>query len=162
MTLTRKLEAAFTAYLAASIDDEELNIYPGHDRAPVDDEGESAVRYPALLVYAENSQPFGDIPPAAGIRSVSLRLEIIVDSTNEDDAERERLDDWRDALDLAMGDVAAIQAEMNAQGDEEEDERSVPGLHLYDVRASGEPSEVNGTEWVEQFTYDIIAQNGDG
>jgi hypothetical protein len=162
MTLTRKLEAAFAAYLGASIDDEELNIYPGHDRAPVDDEGESAVRYPALLVYAENSQPFGDMPPAAGIRSVSLRLEIIVDSTNEEDADRERLDDWRAAIDLAAGDVSSIQMAMNAPEDEEDDERSVTGLHVYDVLASGEPSEMNGTEWIEQFTYDIIAQNGDG
>ena len=160
MTLTRKLEAAFVAYLRTEIDDEELTVYEGHSRAPDDDDDESTVSFPALVVYAENSQPFGDMPPEVGIRTVSLRMEIMVDSTNDDDSDRERLDPWRDAIDLAMGNLASIATALNKPGGT--DNRPIKGLHFYYLTPSGEPSEVENTNWVEQFAYDVIAQHGDG
>jgi hypothetical protein len=160
MTLKRKLEVALTAYLTDAIDDADLGIYAGHDRAPEDEDGISEVVFPALIVYAENSLPFEDMPTSLGVRSVSMRMEIMVDSTSGDDDDRDRIDAWRDQIDEAMGDVAAVQAALNppATGS---DERAIVDLHVYDVIPTGEPSDVKETEWVEQFTYEVIATNGD-
>ena len=111
--------------------------------------------FPALVIYAEGSAPASDFPTDCGVRVVRLRCKFIADSTV---TERPDLDEWKDALILAMtNDLETLQAALNkpAEGD---DERAVQAIHFHYVSMSDEPSDMNETDWEEDLAFDIIAE----
>jgi hypothetical protein len=166
LSLTRKIERTVTAYLRGVINDPSLNIYPGHDRedgqgnaALLDEDGDvQPVKYPALFVRSTDNRQRQDMPVETGIREIDVRLRFAVDSTIEPDEFRARLDAWREVAECAMVDGGYLDY---ANEDGAPDTRPIIDLHVYHVAQTSEPSEQDGTDWIEDFGYTILCQNYD-
>jgi hypothetical protein len=145
-----KLEKALALYLAAVLDDPELSIFMRHEKAP-------EVTFPHLIIAAEDSQQAEGMPRETAIRTVRVRLQVAVDSEDEADSNRERIDPWLYAIEGAMEDVSAMQEAINPPATLPDD-RAVIDLHVYDCQFSSEPSDFQGTKWVEERQFEIICQ----
>jgi len=99
LSLSRKVEKVLTAYYLDAIDDADLNVYEGHEKAEI-------IEFPYLLVYAEDAVAHPDMPSHTGVRIVNLRLELRIDS--EDTGARALLDGWRMILEDYSSDMDAI------------------------------------------------------
>lgn len=148
LTLARKVEKALTGYMSTAIPSG-LNIYAGHDKA-------AEVTFPYLIVYAEDTQPHPDFPSFAGIRNVTMRFEVRVDS--EVSGARGLLDGWRKTVEDTLGSVPTVIAALNAPTPPTADTRTVTDIHLYDIIAMNEPTEMDRADWVEQITVGVICQ----
>lgn len=145
LSLSRKIEKVLSSYLEDAIDDVNLNVYEGHEKA-------ATVEFPYLVCYAENSQPHPEMPSSTGVRIVALRLELRIDS--EDAGARAALDEWRMLLEDALSDIGAIATFISAS--------AIPwnGFlpYVYDVIPESEPTEFDNTDWVEQFIVGVVCQ----
>jgi hypothetical protein len=147
LTLARKVESALTGYMETIITSG-LNIYSGHDKA-------ATVTIPYLVIYAEDTQPHPDLPTYTGVRIVTTRFEVRVDS--EVDTDRSALDGWRKTIEDALGSVPTILAALNAPASGT-DAREITDIHIYDILAANEPTEMDRADWVEQITVGVVAQ----
>ena len=148
LTLARKVELALTGYMQAAIPSG-LNIYSGHDKAAL-------AALPYLIVFAEDTQPHPDIPSYTGVRIVSVRFEVRVDS--EVAGSRTSLDTWRKTIEDELGSVPDILAALNAPADPEDDTRTITDIHLYDILDTNQPTEMDRADWVEQIVVGVVAQ----
>ena len=148
LTLARKVEKALTGYMQTAIPSG-LNIYPGHDKA-------ATVTFPYLVCYADDTQPHPDMPTGTGIRVVTMRFEVRVDS--EVAGARAALDGWRKTIEDELGSVPDILAALNAPTPPDEDTRTVTDIHIYDILAVNEPTEMDRADWVEQILIGVLAQ----
>ncbi len=147
LPLKRKVEKAFQSdYLPAVMSIAGLHIYAGHE---ANDEKE----FPHLVVYAEDLQDYSGMPTCAGVRTVRLRCQFVADCAGG----RGTVDDWEEQLEAAMGDLAGIQSALNAPASGI-DRRMITGIHIHDVIPSGEPSDRNELDWVEQRLYDVTVE----
>jgi hypothetical protein len=147
LTLNRKVEKALTAYLQTIITTG-ITIYPGHDKA-------SVVSVPHIIVYSEDCVPHPDMPTFTGIRIVTARFQIRVDS--EVASARTSLDTWRKTIEDTLGSVPTILAALNppAQG---QDNRTITDLYFYDIIAGTEPTEFDRADWVEDVVVGVVCQ----
>ena len=145
ITLARKVEKALTSYMSTAIPSG-LNIYAGHDKA-------SAATLPFLIVYAEDSQPHPDMPSHTGVRIVSVRFEIRVDS--EVAGARTSLDTWRKTVEDTLGSVPDILTALNPFTP---DTRAVTDLFIYDILDVNQPTEMDRADWIEQVVIGVVAQ----
>jgi hypothetical protein len=147
LSLHRKVEKALTAYLQTIITTG-ITIYPGHDKA-------SVVSVPHIIVYSEDCVPHPDMPTFTGIRIVTTRFQIRVDS--EVASARTSLDTWRKTIEDTLGSVPTILAALNppAQG---QDNRTITDLYFYDIIAGTEPTEFDRADWVEDVVVGVVCQ----
>jgi hypothetical protein len=147
LSLHRKVEKALTAYLQTIITSG-ITIYPGHDKA-------SVVNIPHIIVYSEDCVPHPDMPTFTGIRIVTTRFQIRVDS--EVANARTSLDGWRKTIEDTLGSVPTILAALNppAQG---QDNRTITDLYFYDIIAGTEPTEFDRADWVEDVVVGVVCQ----
>lgn len=146
LSLSRRVEKALaTDFFPRHLTGSCLTICEGHESRPDD------LRFPALIVYAEDAQTFGDMPRETGVRTVRIRCKLIADTADG----RGRLDDWRDKIQEILIDCPHTDELNEPQGI---DKRKVPGLHVYDVTHAGEPSDVNETDWEEDLLFDVVCQ----
>jgi hypothetical protein len=147
LSLHRKVEKALTAYLQTIITTG-ITIYPGHDKA-------SVVSVPHIIVYSEDCVPHPDMPTFTGIRIVTARFQIRVDS--EVASARTSLDTWRKTIEDTLGSVPTILAALNppAQG---QDNRTITDLYFYDIIAGTEPTEFDRADWVEDVVVGVVCQ----
>jgi len=148
LSLARKVESALTGYMETIIPTG-LNIYAGHDKAAV-------VTIPYLVVFGEDTQPHPDLPSFTGVRIVTTRFEIRVDS--EVDTDRSDLDGWRKTIEDTLGSVPTILAALNAPTPPAEDTRDITDIHIYDIIAANEPTEMDRADWIEQIVVGVVAQ----
>lgn len=145
LSIKRKIERAFARdYLPKILTIRDLTIYEGHD--PV---GE--MKFPALIVYAETSANHPDMPPEVGSKIVRLRCQFDVDSG--EDGSRSRLDDWREELECAMLNTAAIQAALNTAP-----ARLIRGIHIHEAMAADDASETSETDFREEMAFEIVCE----
>lgn len=154
LSLSRKIEKILTSYITELIDDEALNIYEGHEKF--------TPYFPSLIVFAEDATPHPEMPTSTGIKNVLIRFDLRVDSedigTDEAPADpRLQLDGWRKTVEDIMGDIEAMMAFINAP-DTLPDNREVTDVHVYDATPSGEPSDFDKTDWIEQVVFEVLAQ----
>lgn len=154
MKLSRKTERALAGYLRAALSIPALHVYEGHERQDENQSNPDAecFQLPALIVYAENAQPFEDAP--VQIRSVRTRFQLQVDSTQND---RAFVDETKRAIFDAIFDVAAVQSALNKQATGS-DLRSVKGIHFHDLLEASEPSDVQASDWLEEIQADVIVE----
>lgn len=147
LSLARKAEKAITAYMGTIITSG-LTIYAGHDKA-------SVVSLPYLIVFAEDTQQHPDLPSFTGVRIVTVRFEVRVDS--EVASARTSLDGWRKTIENTLGDVPTMLTALNpvASGT---DTRTITDVHFYDIIAGNEPTEMDRADWVEQITVGVVCQ----
>lgn len=148
LPLKRKVERAFAKdffpkYIAA----QRLKIYEGHEAV---DESDS----PRLIVYAESSGQFEDMPKETGVRVVSLRLKFQADST---DVPRSDLDEWKEQAECAALNREKVQEALN-EPCEGIDKRSITDIHFHDVMISGDASDREGESWDEDIILDVIVE----
>ena len=148
LTLARKVEKALTGYMETIIPTG-LNIYAGHDKA-------ATVEIPYLIVYAEDTQPHPDLPSFAGVRIINTRFEVRVDS--EVSGARASLDGWRKTIEDTLGSVPDVLAALNAPTPPADDTRTITDIHIYDIIAANEPTEMDRADWIEQITVGVVAQ----
>jgi len=148
LPISIKAEKAITLdFLPDALDIEELHIYEGHEKV-------EAIEFPNLVVYAEGSTPHPEFPAECGVRVVRLRCKFTVDSVNADRAD---VNTWREALELAMtNDLEALQAVLNKP--EEDDERTVTGIHFHYVEMTDDPSDRNETDWIEDLVFNVTCE----
>ena len=144
LSLSRKIEKALTLYIE-SIITTGLNIYEGHEKA-------ESVEAPYLICFAEDSVPHPDMPTSTGVRVVTMRFELRVDS--ETTNARELLDGWREIVEDSFSDIAAISTFISTA--EIDDSGFVP--HIYDTMPNNEPTEFERVDWVEQFMVMVVCQ----
>jgi hypothetical protein len=144
LSLSRKVEKSLTLYME-SIIITGLNVYEGHEKAEI-------VEQPYLVCFAEDSVPHPDMPTSAGVRVVSMRFELRVDS--ETTNARSLLDAWRMTVEDSLSDVAAISTFINAL--DFEWEGFIP--HIYDTMPENEPTEFERADWIEQFKIVVVCQ----
>jgi hypothetical protein len=152
LPLTRKIEVAATEWLTSGVADADLNIYPGHGNA-------ENVEFPALVVFGDACRPFEGMPPETGVKVVTLRLQFMADSTDESDATRERLDEWRDQIEAMMesgGLVDAINVPTSGA-----DARPIRDVHCYDVEPAAQVEDRADDNWMEQLNYEVVCQSYD-
>jgi hypothetical protein len=154
MKLSRKAERALAEYLRSVLVAPGLRVYEGHERQNENQSNPDTecFQLPALIVYAENAQPFEDAP--VQIRSVRARFQLQVDSTQND---RAFVDETKRAIHDAIFDIAAVQSALNkpATGS---DLRTVKGIHFHDLLEASEPSDVQASDWLEEIQSDVIVE----
>lgn len=157
--LTRKIELLFSQYLRENME-EPPPIFSGHDRAQAEEafDDDENIPVPHILIYADNSQPHPEMPTSTGVRVVALRIIFRADSTTGEDADRQRLDGWREEVECLMSDISGIAGFINPTA---VDTREIIDVHFYDAMPSAEPSENEGTDWLEEMQFDVVCQNGD-
>lgn len=150
LSLKIKTEKAFAEYIPTVLTVGDLNIYEGHN-PPADN---SVMEFPALVVYAESSEPHPDMPYEMGVKIINLKCRFFVDSETSN---RNNLDTWKDELEQQMRTIADIKLALNKpiSGD---DNRTYKAIHFHDVVPTDEPSDREGTDWVEEMSYDIIVE----
>lgn len=155
MNLSRKAERAIAQYLRATLPVGPLGlyVYEGHERQDelAADPDASSYSLPSLIVYAENAIPIGEL--AVQIRSVRMRFQIQVDSTEN---QRAYVDDLKVQICNAVFDVATVKSALNKPAGT--DTREVKGIHFHDLLESDEPSDVQETDWLEQIVADVICE----
>jgi len=144
LSLSRKVEKALTLYMQSVITSG-LNIYEGHEKAEI-------VEQPYLVCFAEDAVPHPDMPPSVGVRVVSMRFELRVDS--ESTNARQLLDGWRMTTEDSLSDVSAISNFTQALNFDWEG--YIP--YVYDSLPNNEPTEFDKADWVEQFVVNIVCQ----
>jgi len=152
LSLSRKVEKVLTLYMQSIITDEGLNIYEGHEKA-------AEVTFPYLICYAEDAVPHPDMPTSTGVRIVTMRFEMRVDSENETEGADPRgdLDGWRKQVEDSLADITGIMSFINAP-DYGWDGRGVNHIHVYDTLPQNEPSEMEHTDWIEQVVIGVVCQ----
>ena len=146
MNLERKLESSLKTYLETIFTD--LTVYDGHGDADI-------VDVPSLIVFAENAVKHADMPSSTGIKQVSVRFEITVDSQDEEDA-RDLIDAWERQLELAIC-ADEIKAALNAPS-VGMDVREVTGLHVYDVIFEQSAEGFEDTKWACGYMFNFTTQ----
>lgn len=156
LSLSRKVEKVITLRLRNLIDDASLNIYEGHEKNDV-------VQIPHLVCYAEDSSPHPEMPTSTGVRIVTMRLQLRVDSEDESDGADPRcdIDDWRKQIEDALFDVDGLMAFINSP-DYGWDDRGINNIHVYDTEQQNETSEFEHTDWIEQIVFRVACQPCDG
>lgn len=145
LSIKRKIERAFARdYLPKILTIRDLTIYEGHD--PV-----AEMKFPALIVYAETAVNHPDMPPETGSKIVRLRCQFNADST--EDGTRSRLDDWREELECAMLNTAAIQAALNISP-----ARLIRGIHIHEAMAADDASETSETDFREEMAFEVVCE----
>lgn len=152
LSLSRKVEKVLTLHMQSIFAGEGLNIYEGHEKA-------AAVAFPYLIVYAEDAVPHPDMPTSTGVRIVTMRFELRVDSEDETPGANPRasLDGWRKQVEDSLANVEGIMDFINAP-DFGWDARGVNHIHVYDTLAQNEPSEMEHTDWIEQVVIGVVCQ----
>jgi hypothetical protein len=151
LPIKRKVERAFaqdffTKHLALT----GVTIYEGH-------KAEDSVVFPALIVYAEDSQEFSGMPAETGVRIVRLRISWMVDATV---TSRSVLDEWKEQLECSVLNQEKVKEALNAPADDEdEDERVVKKIHFHATMMTGDPSGRDNTDWVEQQVFEVIVED---
>lgn len=147
LSLHRKVEKALTAYFQTIITTG-ITIYPGHDKA-------SVVSVPHIIVYSEDCVPHPDMPTFTGVRIVTTRFQIRVDS--EVSNARASLDTWRKTIEDTLGSVPDILTALNpvASGT---DNRTIKDVYFYDIIAGTEPTEFDRADWVEDVVVGVVCQ----
>ena len=148
LSLHRKVEKALTAYFQTIITTG-ITIYPGHDKA-------SVVSVPHIIVYSEDCVPHPDMPTFTGIRIVTARFQIRVDS--EVASARTSLDGWRKTIENTLGDVPTMLTALNPVAAPTADSRTITDVYFYDIIAGTEPTEFDRADWVEDVVVGVVCQ----
>jgi hypothetical protein len=156
LSLKNKVERAFAEYLPTVLTVGGLNIYEGH--TPPDDSGDDPVEvaFPALVIYAESSDPHPDMPAEMGIKDVLLRCRFYVESEGVDRDETS-LDLWKHELEEQMRTIDDIQAALN-KPESGSDTRTYKEIHFHHVEPASEPSDREGQDWVEELSFTVTVE----
>ena len=149
LSLKIKTERAFAEYLGDALTLGSFTLYEGH--TPPD---EGVMALPALVIYAEAATRSSELPAETGAKEITLRARFFVDSA---DGDRDDLDTLRDALEVEMRDIAAIQSALNKPG-ADPDNRTYKAIHFHDVIPIDEPSDREGTKWAEDMAWTVIVE----
>lgn len=148
LPISRKVEKALASWLPTAMTTTGLTFFEGHERA-------DTIIMPCLVIHAEGSTPYPDMPPDVGIRVVRVRCKFTASS---DDHTRATVDGWKELLESAMtDDMAAMQSALNhpATGT---DTRVVTGIHFHHVEMTDDPSERFENDWIEDLTFAVVAE----
>lgn len=149
LPIKRRAERAFaTDYLPQHLAIQGLTIYEGHEAA-------DQIALPALIVYAEDSQQFGDMPMETGVRTVRIRFGWQVDATA---SARALLDEWKEQLECSVLNQEKVRETLN-KPETGIDRRKVGKIHFHATMIAGDPSDRQETDWIEQQVYDVVVED---
>ena len=108
-----------------------------------------------MVVYAEDSQEYGNMPAETGVRMVRIRLGWQVDAAA---SARSQLDEWKEQVECAMLNPEKVAETLNAPA-EGIDRRKVQKIHFHAVMIAGDVSARENTDWVEQQVFESVVED---
>ena len=148
--LNIKVEKVFTEFLRES-GISGLNVYEGHDDSEV-------VELPSLVCFAGTETVDDEMPGSTGIKSVTLSLELRVES--EDNYSKIIFDQYLDELETALDTGEPVIEFANAPASLP-DLRQTKDLHIYDLIDAGKSTDFDGTQWVRNTNITVLCQSYD-